>query len=554
MIFILLVGFIPFWLKLTLANRLIYRGPDQVVLNDAETLAKVPEEFVTLPLDHANAAASTFRNRFFVKADWYKKGGPVFLYDGGEGAADTSYIKGNSKTSYENLSFFERFLKDHGGLGIVWEHRYYGKSLPPGRNLEQSKEEDFKYLTTQQALSDVVAFARSFSRSGTPFDGLDLTPAKTPWIFVGCSYPGSRAALMRVAHPDTIFASYAASAPVQAAVAMSSYWEPTWSGMRKYGYSNCTADMHAAIVAIDARLSKSATDAFNIKRQIFGCTDPALSDGNFASSLSNLWTTWQSYDMNPDQADPPRPGIKQMCDFISYNPDTRSYSDAGGWAKVHRNGVDFTLGRLRSWPGFTTQASFNETQISCPSTPPSASVRCEKDDEVDNISWKYQYCTEWGYWQVGNPGNSQIVSKFYDLNFYRQQCLCQFQYAGKGPRTIPDTPRADLINQKYGGWNMRPSRTFFTVGEFDPWRTLSPLKVDNTTIPDCEASTAPGTPLFGKVLSNKQHCGDFDSTDPDARAVHKLFSDALKKWLCCYTEKNKGNLNNGAKDVLCPKL
>jgi hypothetical protein len=312
--------------------------------------------------------------------------------------------------------------------------------------------------------------------------------------------------------------------------------------------------MHAAIVAIDARLSKSATDAFNIKRQIFGCTDPALSDGNFASSLSNLWTTWQSYDMNPDQADPPRPGIKQMCDFISYNPDTRSYSDAGGWAKVHRNGVDFTLGRLRSWPGFTTQASFNETQISCPSTPPSASVRCEKDDEVDNISWKYQYCTEWGYWQVGNPGNSQIVSKFYDLNFYRQQCLCQFQYAGKGPRTIPDTPRADLINQKYGGWNMRPSRTFFTVGEFDPWRTLSPLKVDNTTIPDCEASTAPGTPLFGKVLSNKQHCGDFDSTDPDARAVHKLFSDALKKWLCCYTEKNKGNLNNGAKDVLCPKL
>lgn len=549
---ICILGFICFWLKLTLANRLIYQDPNQVTLT-AETFANVSEEFVNLPLDHMNAAGSTFRNRFFVKTDWYEKGGPVFLYDGGEGAADPRNITSDTKTPYEDLSFFERFLKDHGGLGIVWEHRYYGESLPlPERRLKQSREEDFKYLTTQQALSDVVAFAQKFSRSDKSFDGLDLTPKKTPWIFVGCSYPGSRAALMRVEHSDTIFASYAASAPIQARVDMSSYWEPIWSGMRKYGYSNCTADMHAAIIAIDARLSKSAADAFNIKRQIFGCTDPPLSDGNFADYLSNLWTTWQSFDMKPGD-DPPRPGIKEMCDFISYNPGTGSYSDAGGWAKVHRNGVDFTLDRLKSWPGFTNQTSFGETNISCPSTPPSASIRCQKDKEVDNISWKYQYCTEWGYLQVGNPGSSQIVSKYSDLNFYRQQCLCQFKSAGKGPRAIPDTPRADMINQKYGGWNMRPSRTFFTVGEFDPWRTLSPLKVDNTTIPDCEASTAPGSPLFGKILRNKQHCGDFDSKDPDARAAHKLFSAALKKWLCCYAEKNKGNLNKGAKDVLCPK-
>lgn len=527
-----------------------------MVLN-AETLTAVPvEEFVLLPIEHNNRTSPKFANRFFVKADWYEPGGPVFLYDGGEGAASTEYIQKSKRTPFESLSFFEKFLKNHKGLGIVWEHRYYGKSLPfPEEQLNQSKEENYKYLTTQQALLDVVAFADSFKRP-KPFQSVNFSPKSTPWIFIGCSYPGSRAALMRVAYPDTIFASYAASAPIEAKTEMSSYWEPIWSGIRKYGYPNCTADMHAALVAIDTRLGRSAADAFAIKRKLFNCTKPALSHANFAQSLSYLWSTWQSYgmDFQPEtDSQPYRPGIKDMCDFISYNSDTKGYSSAGGWAKVHLKGVDFTLGRLQNWPGLINQTSFdNDTIVTCPTTPPRALIQCGNDSAVDEISWKYQYCTEWGYWQVGNPGDSQIVSKYYDLDFFRQQCLCQFQPSANGRRAIPDTPRVDLINKMYGGRNMRPSRTFFTVGEFDPWSTLSPLKVDNFTVPDCDASTAAGAPLFGKVLRNKQHCGDFDNKDKDARHAHELFSTALKEWLCCYVKKNKTNLNKGAEDVLCP--
>ncbi len=322
-------------------------------------------------------------------------------------------------------------------------------------------------------------------------------------------------------------------------------------GMRKYGFKNCSADINAAITTIDARLSKGGADAFNVKKQLFDCTNPILSDGNFASYLSNLWSAWQSYDTGPS-SDPPAPGIKSMCDFISYNPGTRTYSDERGWAKLHRDGVDFTLDRLRSWPGFRNQTSFDEDKATCPSKPEPGQFRCETDTKVDSISWKYQYCTEWGYLQTGNPGSSQLVSKYYSVDFFRQQCLCQFKPAGKGPRAIPDTPRADLMNKKYGGRDMRPSRTFWTIGEYDPWHTLSPLQEDNTTVPNCDAPTSAGSPLFGKVFRNKQHCGDFDSKDPDARAAHKLFSGALKKWLCCYVDKNKNNLNYGAKKVLCP--
>lgn len=203
-------------------------------------------------------------------------------------------------------------------------------------------------------------------------------------------------------------------------------------------------------------------------------------------------------------------------------------------------------------PEFKQQAGFsNGDNVKCPASPPSAPFTCAPARDVDDISWKYQYCTEWGYLQVANIGDSQIVSKFLDLNFYRQQCLCQFKSSG-GKRAIPNTPKVELLKQRYGGWNMRPSRTFWTVGEFDPWKSSSPLKVNNHTIPECDASTAAGAPLFGHVLRDNQHCGDFNNTNPQAVVAHELFSNALKQWLCCFVKSHKDSLNEGAKKVLCP--
>ncbi|KAK5048195.1 hypothetical protein LTR84_005865 [Exophiala bonariae] len=505
---IYILAFVLFWLNHTHANRLAHRNADQIVLDTGRFNSVPNAENVSLRIDHNNKTSSNFSNRFYVKADWYEPGGPVFLYDGGEGTADTSHINSNKFTSDKQLSFFERFLKGHRGLGIVWEHRYYGESLPlPQNRLIESREEDFKYLTTKQALDDVMVFASSFKRSEKQFKGVDLTPKKTPWIFIGCSYPGVRAAIMRVAYPDTIFASYAASAPIEAKVDMSSYYQPIWSGMTSY--------------------------------------------------LSNIWGTWQNYGMErePDPENETQslhPGLRAMCDHISYNNDTGTMSDAKGWA--HRKGVDFTLDRLQSWPGLIDQIDFGRETISCPvkSVQPK-SPQCVRDDKLEDISWKYQYCTKWGYLQVGNPGVNQIVSKYYDLNFFRHQCQCQFNFTGTGNRAIPLIPQVDLINRMYGGQKMRPSRTFLTDGEFDPWRTLSPLMVDNITIPDYDAPTTPEAPLFGRVLRNKQHCGDFDSYDEDAKAAHARFSEALNQWLCSYTKKNKNNLNKGAENILCPK-
>jgi hypothetical protein len=95
---------------------------------------------------------------------------------------------------------------------IIQEHRYYGASTPfPINNSTPSSA--FRYLTTEQALADVSIFAWRFNMTSLPL--ANLTPGGTPWIFIGGSYSGIRAALMRNLYPETIHASWASSAPIQ---------------------------------------------------------------------------------------------------------------------------------------------------------------------------------------------------------------------------------------------------------------------------------------------------------------------------------------------------
>ena len=82
-------------------------------------------EYVELPLDNFAKKGNfkeegTFWNRFWVKEGAYKPGGPVFLYDVGEGDAEP-YWRGRLQSE---TSWFGQMVEEYGGLGIVWEHRY----------------------------------------------------------------------------------------------------------------------------------------------------------------------------------------------------------------------------------------------------------------------------------------------------------------------------------------------------------------------------------------------------------------------------------------------
>ena len=81
------------------------------------------------------------------------------------------------------------------------------------------------------------------------------------------------------------------------------------------------------------------------------------------------------------------------------------------------------------------------------------------DDPATDRSWMWQYCSEYGFYQRGDPDNPlSIETSFSSLELFQQECNETF---GKA---LPPSPQVEHVN-KYGGWNMSPSNVLFTNGE-----------------------------------------------------------------------------------------
>ena len=246
--------------------------------------------------------------------------------------------------------------------------------------------EVFKWLNTEQSLADVERFAWQFKRKNI---NATLTPDKTPWVFVGGSYPAMRAAFMRDQYPDTIFASYASSAPTQAQIDMSVYFEPVWRGLNAYGFGNCTKDIRAAVNYIDQQFEKPSVAA-KLKEQFLGKGAAKNTHATFADALSVIYATWQSYGVEGGSA-----GLRYFCDWIETDPASNKTAGADGWAAS--KGAKFTVDRWANWKPFVAVVnSYLETSCSGSAT---VEGNCDLDRQFTDpsmIAWTWQYCTQWG--------------------------------------------------------------------------------------------------------------------------------------------------------------
>ena len=82
------------------------------------------------------------------------------------------------------------------GLAVGLEHRFFGESQPFEMNQDLTQpvagHEAYKYLTVEQVLEDMVYLAHHFQPAELERFWSILTPARTPWIFIGGSYPGEK--------------------------------------------------------------------------------------------------------------------------------------------------------------------------------------------------------------------------------------------------------------------------------------------------------------------------------------------------------------------------
>jgi len=131
---------------------------------------------------------------------------------------------------------------------ILFEHRFYGQSAPitsvstdlAGASRGQLSQY-FKYHTIEQALEDVVYFATNFTYDLEEYPSQDLTPGKTPWVWIGVSYSGARGAWIAKRNPGLFKATLASSAPVQLKV---NFWE-YFTAIEEYVFAvGCQAEFY----------------------------------------------------------------------------------------------------------------------------------------------------------------------------------------------------------------------------------------------------------------------------------------------------------------------
>ncbi|TYI72040.1 hypothetical protein E1A91_D07G031500v1 [Gossypium mustelinum] len=150
-------------------------------------------------LDHFTfqpKSSKLFYQKYLINSDYWRKGAPIFVYTGNEG---------NIEWFAANTGFMLDIAPKFKALLVFIEHRFYGKSMPFGKDSYQSAK-TLGYLNSQQALADFAVLITSLKQN--------LSSEASPVVVFGGSYGGMLAAWFRLKYPHIAIGALASSAPI----------------------------------------------------------------------------------------------------------------------------------------------------------------------------------------------------------------------------------------------------------------------------------------------------------------------------------------------------
>ena len=233
-----------------------------------------PAHTIDMPIDHfpnspryAPHTNATFKQRYYFDSSYYKPGGPVYLYIGGE-------TSGPSRFPNLETGIIQILMEATNGLGVILENRYYGESYP----FATSTTDELAYLTTEQTIADNAYFA-----THATFPGIkgNLSAPSTPWILYGGSLAGAQTAFSIKAHGDVLYGGIASSAVIHAVHAYLEWYAP----IQKFAPQDCVTSINNIIDKFDALVAANNTKAISEFKAIFGLE--ALTDNrDFAITIA----------------------------------------------------------------------------------------------------------------------------------------------------------------------------------------------------------------------------------------------------------------------------
>ncbi|KAI4120722.1 MAG: hypothetical protein LQ338_006812 [Usnochroma carphineum] len=420
-----------------------------------------PANTIDMPIDHfldnpryAPHTNATFAQRYYFDSTYYKPGGPVFLYIGGE-------TSGPSRFSNLRTGIIQILMSATNGLGVILENRYYGESYP----FNTSSTDQLAYLTTEQTIADNAYFATHATFPGIP---RNLSAPNTPWILYGGSLAGAQTAFSIKQYGDVLYGGIASSAVIEAVLAYPQWYAP----IQKFAPQDCVTSINSIIDKFDALVATNNTKAIQEFKTIFGLG--ALTDNrDFAMTIAfpiggplnyptNTWqelnwnSTYGSQDFfhfcsNVTNLDAPE-NITQVDTLLSKYSNGEPWTNLGNYAQY----VKQTLLPICAGEPIDSTSCFGTQNQTFYADPSNSVAR----------SYLYSTCTEQGAYQVAPPTGPSLISRVLQVDYTQQWCEWAFP---KGEyNSIPRTPDLSFYNH-YGGFNFSADRLAFIDGGIDVW-------------------------------------------------------------------------------------
>ena len=396
-------------------------------------------------VDHFTAGSTAyFAQAYYTNQEHFKAGGPVFLYIGGEGPLSSKSVTRN---------FIVDWLPKVGGLLYSLEHRYYGchnvSSCPYDVHFNGTVNEQMQYLTTEQALADLAAFATA-QKELYKLEG-------SPWVLIGGSYPGMLAAFGRARYPEVFACAVASSAPVHGILDYQAFEEVVSRGYAMNvegvrGSPACAKAIDDGHVEVGELLKTAAG-----REKLAELFPKQVPRANWLEDPTNQRTfAGCGVASFPAQANHPgcaggACGVTEICEIMASGNGTPLELLAKVAAAQYGGGADMTGTCEMDWemPGDVPPARLNY--------------------------WGWQCCTEYGFYQTCEEGTECFYTRgIVSLTNpdHAPDGYCQSQFG------IARTDSQQKIIARDARWTplvANASKILWVNGDLDPWHARSNL-------------------------------------------------------------------------------
>lgn len=446
----------------------------------------VEENWFVQSLDHFRPTdGRTWKQRYWIRLDYYKPGGPVLLMIGGEGEANVAWMGAGSWTVY---------AEREGAAMVMLEHRYYGHSRPT----QDISVKNLTWLTSRQALADIAAFIQAMNKQQN-FTG--------KWIALGGSYPGSLAAWMRLKYPHLVAGAVSTSGPLRAKIDFYEYLEVVAEALETAA-SGCTAALQEALRKVQF-LTTHRVGWTLLTAKFSLCTN---FDGTSRPDVNQLFESL----------------IDIFQGVVQYNKDNREFEGAE-WTNITMD----SLCSIMTDP--TKGTELERLQQIASLSLVMAGDKCLDHTYKSQLSelqgtawnssaakggrqWTYQTCTEFGWYQSSDTP-SKAWGNIIPVRFFETMCTDIF-----GPRfneallkrAVQDT------NTYYGSTDIKASNIVFVHGSVDPWHAMG---ITNTSESGLEAIYIEGTAHCANMYPEKK------DDPPQLKQARKRVGELIAQWV-----------------------